>query len=101
MSVRIVRLRHPRNADTGETEPREVALVFERAYQLEDRLIAVGPLNDGHENDHPRQYTRRHLVEVDFDTVDVIPYPDMIAEIGGNIQAMDREGLDRVVERLS
>lgn len=99
MSVRLVRLRHP--APTERVDgPQEESLWFEMVYQLDDRLIAVGPLGDSHQNDSPRQFTRRHIIEVDFETVDVITYATMVTDLPGEVRAIDGETHEKVVERL-
>lgn len=98
MSVRLVRLRHPSPSERVDG-PQEMVLYFETVYQLEDRLIAVDPVGDKHQQQGPRQFTRRFVMEIDFDHLTLIPYQDMVGEIGGDIEALD--AADRVVERLS
>lgn len=99
MVVRIVRLARPRPSDRVNDEPYEEALMFERAYQDGDRVIAVDPKNQNRK-DGPRQFTRQHLVEVDFEGLTVIPYDRMVSEIGGDVDALSTEAFDRCVERL-
>jgi len=99
MVVRIVRLARPRPSDRVNDEPYEEVLMFERAYQDGDRVIAVDPKN-GNRKDGPRQFTRDHIVEVDFEGLTVIPYDQMVREIAGDVDALSTEAFDRCVERL-
>jgi len=73
--------------------------MFERAYQFEDRVIAVDPKHENRKSG-PRQFTRDNLVEVDFEGLTVIPYERMVNEIGGDVEALSGEAYDQVVERL-
>lgn len=98
MAVRIVRLRYPRPGDRID-QPHEEVLTFDRAYQLGDRVIAVDPEGEV-KSDKPRQFTRDHLIEVDFDAVDVISYGRMVNELGGEIEQLSGADVDQTVERL-
>lgn len=73
--------------------------MFERAYQFEDRVIAVDPKHENRKNG-PRQFTRDHLVEVDFEGITVIRYERMVNEIGGDVETLSSADFDRTVERL-
>jgi len=99
MVVRIVRLARPRPSDRVNDEPYEEVLMFERAYQDGDRVIAVDPKNQNRK-DGPRQFTRDHLVEIDFEGLAVIPYERMVREIGGDVDALSAAAVDSTVERL-
>jgi len=99
MVVRLVRLARPRPSDRVNDEPYEEVLMFDRAYQDGDRVIAVDPKHENRK-DGPRQFTREHVVEVDFEGFSVIPYEQMVEEIGGDVDALSAETYDRVVERL-
>lgn len=99
MTVRIVRLARPRPSDRGRDQPYEESLKYERAYQLEDRVIAVGP-KDGVRIEGPRQFTRDHLIEVDFETLTPIPYERMVRELPGTIDSLSADDFEQSVERL-
>lgn len=99
MTVRIVRFAYPRREERGQDQVYEEVLKFERAYQLEDRVIAAGPLGECRKRG-PRQFTRAHLKEVDFEEIAVIPYEQMVKELGGEVDALSAELFDQVVERL-
>ena len=99
MVVRIVRLARPRPSDRVHDDPYEEVLMFGRAYQDGDRVIAVDPQHENRK-DGPRQFTRDHVVEVDFEGLSVIPYEQMVKEIGGDVDALSAEAYDRSVERL-
>jgi len=99
VTVRVVRQAHPRPEDRRHDGPYEEVLMFERAYQDGDRVIAVDPKNQNRKGG-PRQFTRQHLVEVDFEGLSVIPYERMVREIGGDVDALSAAAVDSTVERL-
>jgi len=100
VTVRIVLTRHPRETDLAHDGPYDEVLHFERAYQLQDRVIAVNPEGECRA-DGPRQFTRKNLIEVDFERLTLIPYAEMIQELNDDVDLLSAEDFDARVERLS
>lgn len=94
MSVRVTALRHPRHRGRVD-EPYEQTMNFETVYQLEDRLIGVGGETGKLRS---KQLTRSHVVSVDFETVDLIPYSQMVDELPGERETIPDDSVS--VERL-